>query len=151
MKKGDFLVCFGVLFLGIAVSASPVFADCRWHSKGGTLEGKFFHKAHSLMQHQDEIGLSEEQIESVKMQKREVKKTMLMRNAEIEILAVDINAKLREYPVDEKALSDLVSQKADLEKERAVAMVKAFAQLKNTMTEDQYMAMKEIWKEQRKS
>ena len=112
---------------------------------GWKLQDKFFYKAHYMLENKDAIGLSEDQVQSIKQQKTDVKKLLISRGAEIELLEVDIETQMHAYPVDETALTNLVEQKFRVKQSQALELAKAYAKLRNTLNEDQNNALKELW------
>jgi len=109
-------------------------------------EMEIFHKAHFILKNQEELGLSEEQVERIKGLKIEVKKELIKRRAEIEILAVDIKAKMHEGEIDIKAVNKLIDKKYELKKEKAKYLIKTYVELKSILTEEQKQSLKAIWR-----
>ena len=145
---GVFLVAAGP-----GVEASQHAQKC--HKKGGdyssqkghkSLEQKFYKKVHFLMQHQEEIGLSEEQIESVREIKHKLKKDIIARDAEVDTIKVDIYAKLYDKKVDVEGIKQLIDQKYEFKKSKAKAVVEAYAAVKDLLSEEQYETMKKVWR-----
>jgi len=146
-----------VLVFGMLAHA----ADAGGHGKGKGchrkgLEGKFSHKAHFLLKNKEELGLSDEQIGKIKDLKINAKKDSIRKNAEIEILAIDIKTGLWKDTVDSEALGKLIDQKYEIKKEKAKSAVNAYAALKNVLTEAQKdklkgLCKKGIQKERKKS
>lgn len=152
MKKN--IVFFSGLFLLLfAFSIQPsLYADhCPYSAHDHrSLEAKFFHKAHFLIENQEKIGLTEDQIKTIKALKTDVMKNLLRQEAEIEVLAIDVQAKLWEDPVNVEETNKIIDQKYELKKAKTKSLVEAFAKLKGTLTEDQKNAMKAVWKKHRK-
>jgi hypothetical protein len=109
------------------------------------LEKMLFYKAHFILGNQEELGLSEDQVKTIKSLKLETKKSLLRQNVEIEVLALDIKAKLWEHPIDREGINKLIDQKYELKKAKAKSLIDAFAKLKATLTEEQMKKGKEIW------
>ena len=122
--------------------------------KGGhhemKLSDKFFHKAHFLLMNEKELGLSEDQVQAIKDLKHETKKYYIMQAAKIDVIKVDIKSELYTYPIDVEAIDPLVDQKYDLKKAKAKYIIKAFADLKAVLSQEQYDKMKEIWYSQKR-
>ncbi len=112
----------------------------------GSLEEKISDKAHFLMKNQEELGLSDAQIAQVKDLKMNTKKDMIKRDAEIEILALDIKSALYGDTIDTKAVNTLIDKKYDLKKEKTKVLVGAYAALKEILTKEQKEKMKDLWK-----
>lgn len=139
------IVC--VLALFFLVANQIAYADSS-HDKYGhrDLEGKFFHKAHFVLSNGDELALSEEQEEAIRELKIELKKKLIRQEAEIDIAAVDIRAELMEDTVDLESVKPLVDKKYALKKEKAYSLVEAYAELKDTLNEEQKQTLKDLWR-----
>ena len=74
------------------------------------------------------------------------KKDIIRKEAEIEIICLDIKAGMSEDPIDTNAVNKLIDKKYELKKEMAKSFVDGCATLKNTMTKEQKAKMKEIKK-----
>lgn len=131
-------------------------ADAEGHGKGKGchhkgLEGKFARKAHMILKNKEELGLSDKQVAKIKDLKIKVKKDLIRKNAEIEILALDIKAGLRKDAVQTDKVNKLLDQKYELKKEKAKSVVGGYAALKTILTEKQKEKMKDLWKKCGKS
>jgi len=151
MKKAIIMICL-VLTVSVALTGTPsAFAGshggkrCGYAKKDG-LEEKFMYKAHKIMKNSDELGLSDEQVDSLRALKVAAKKNWIRQNAEIEAIAVDIKAGLYENPVDAAALHRLIDQKYELKKQKSKDLITAYAQLKAMLTEEQWKTLKDLWK-----
>ena len=129
-----------VLSLGVilAVSAGISFAcdGGRKKSKGHhqNWEDKVEAKAHMILMNKDELELADEQVDKVKAAKRKAKKDLIKQNAEIEIIALDIKAKMWDEVVDTEAINTLIDKKYELKKEKAKSLVASYAELKSILT-----------------
>jgi len=110
--------------------------------KDMSLEDKFMMKAHMIKMSADEAGLSEEQVQKVKALKAETEKIIIRKNADIEVIKIDIWSKLYESPVDLNAVHALIDQKYEIKKEKAKAVAAAYVQLKGIPSEEQWDAIK---------
>ncbi len=163
MKSKKLSAAFVIAILTIFATASitpQAFADqgkskcslkagCKYSSdKGreGNLSCKVFKKAHFLKENQAEIGLSDEQVDQIIDIKFALKKDLVMKKAEIEVVKLDIKRSVYERTVDVEAVNDLIDQKYAIKSEKSKATVQALADIKNILTDDQYEAMKSIWK-----
>ena len=75
---------------------------------------------------------------------------LIKQNAEIEVLALDIESKMHDYQIDADAVKKLVAQKYELKKAQAQGLVEAIAKLKGNLTKDQYAKLKQMWEEGKK-
>lgn len=111
-----------------------------------SLKDQFYHKAHYILENQEALGLSEDQIEKIESLKLETKKGLILQEAEIEVLAIDIKSKLHEDTIDVKGIDALIDKKYDLKKANTKALIKSFADLKNLLTPEQKKTLKALWK-----
>ena len=152
MKKG--IAVAAIIILAIGILTPYGYADhCPMMKGGGQkdgLEEKFCHKAHFILENEEDLGLSDEQIGKIKDLKLETRKDLIKKDAEIETLALDIKAKLSEDVIDTKSAGELIDRKYELKKEKAKAIVEAIASLKNTLTEEQRKKLKGLWKKCKK-
>jgi len=136
------LVCFGLLAANVYAEAGHGKAKCgKWD-----FEKKFSHKAGWILKSQEDLGLSDEQVKKIKDLKYETQKDLIRKKAEIEIIAIDIKAKLHEDTIDAASINSLIDKKYDLKKEKAKALVGAYIALKDTFTEEQKAKLKDLWK-----
>lgn len=136
MKKKISLIAM----LALIFAVSNVFAYGELKKEEGKKkdwEEKFFHKAHFLCENKTELGLSEKQYKDIKALKIATKKELIMTNAEIEVIALDIKALMWEEPMDVKAIDKLIDKKYELKKEKAKTLVRAFAGIQETLSDKQ--------------
>lgn len=114
------------------------------YKKSG-MEDKFYMKAHFIMKHADEIGLSDEAKQDIKDLKMNLKKNLIRKEAEIDVLKIDIKAAMKDYPIDGAELQSLIDQKYTIKKEKASDIANAYTSLKNGLSQAQYNKLKEIW------
>ncbi|HDP16463.1 MAG TPA: hypothetical protein ENN16_01255 [Candidatus Omnitrophica bacterium] len=133
-----FLVCF-------VFSATHVYAE-RGKTKDGSgdMLGKFCQKVMLIVKNQEELGLSDVQVKEIKDLKMATKKDMIMKKAEIDVLALDIKAGLWEDEIDVTALNGLVDKKYEIKKEKAKSLIAAYASLKGMLTKEQQVKLKEL-------
>ena len=156
-KKTFWIVVVGGLAL-MALCAAPAGANppscgggmeeggpCPGQKKG--LEEKFMKKARMLLEHGDELKLSEEQVGKIRALKHEVKKDIIMKDAQIEVVGLDLKALLRDDTMDVDRANALIEQKYDIKKAKAKLLVKALADLKNILTDEQKKAAQGLYKE----
>lgn len=111
---------------------------------------QFYHKAHYILENQEALGLSEDQIAKITSLKTEIKKNLILQEAESEVLAIDIKSKLHEDTLDVKGIDALIDKKYDLERANTKALIKSFSELKNVLTPEQKKTLKTLWKESKK-
>ncbi|MFH1847184.1 MAG: hypothetical protein ABH869_06495 [Candidatus Omnitrophota bacterium] len=113
------------------------------------LEEKFSCKALFIMENEEELGLSEQQIDSIKELRMTAKKDIIRKKAEIDIVGLDIKKELWEDTINVAVIDALIDQKYDFKKEKQKILIKAYASLKNVLTEDQKQKMKNIFKQKK--
>ncbi len=114
------------------------------------LEKKFYKKVHFLDDHQQELGLTDDQMQQVWDLKFRLKKSMIEHDARIDTAKVDIMRNLKQRNVDVEATNALVDQKYEAKAAKAKAMVQAYADLKNIVSDQQYETMKSLWREKKR-
>ena len=118
-------------------------------SHHGGLDDKFFHKAHFFYMNQEALGLSEKQVKAIKALKMSVKKELVTKGAEIELLKIEIKSLLYMPKIDTGAINKLIDKKYELKKEKAKFLVAKIAAIKAIPTEEQMVKAKSIWLKQR--
>ncbi|MEW6535335.1 MAG: Spy/CpxP family protein refolding chaperone [Candidatus Auribacterota bacterium] len=142
-------VTAAVLFLSTALYAGHGCQKCGGKGDGygkDSIEDKFFKKVHFIVENQDELGISDEQIAQIKKLKYDTKKAIISAEADIEIAAMDIKAALYEDAVDIPSVMALVDKKYEVKKEKSKTIISAYIGLKNMLTPEQKDKMKELWK-----
>jgi len=117
--------------------------SCELHQGLG---GKFFFKAHFILDHADEIGLTEEQQNDIRNLKNELKKNLIKQEAEIEVVKVDVDHLVHQNPIDTEVVNRLIDQQYEFEKAKSIKEVDAIARLKQILSAEQYEKMKELLK-----
>ena len=123
--------------------ASDIGCRCGKWDKGSS--DKIAMKAHFIMKNQEELDITDEQIAKIKDIKVEYKKNKLKMEADIDIIAVDINSLMYEDAVNTEAINKLIDQKYEIKKAKAKAMIDSYAKLKAVLTKDQLKDMKSLW------
>lgn len=135
------------------VAAAPVlsFADSRGGKGGGCCAKAkesgcmVTDKARMLLKNRDELGLSDEQVARIKELKLQYKKAMIAQQAAIDVVAVDIKAKLYADVIDTEAINALIDKKYEVKTGKAKAMVAAVAELKGLLTAKQRETLKTLY------
>ncbi|MFH1836752.1 MAG: Spy/CpxP family protein refolding chaperone [Candidatus Omnitrophota bacterium] len=136
-----------VMVLGLCLSAQAVYAEQgkgMGHEK--SLDEKIVCKAGMILTNKEDLGLSEEQAAKVKEIKVAVKKEVIRKDAEIEILKIDIMADMYADTINVEVVNALVDKKYDLKKAKAKYLVKAYADVGNVLTAEQKKSLKELCK-----
>jgi len=110
------------------------------------LGSKFFHMAHAIFENHVELGFSEENLHKVKDLKINTKKSLIRSTAEIDIVAVDIMAKMWEDSPDMAEINKLIDKKFTLKKESMKELLNAFLSLKKMLSKEQLRKLHGICK-----
>ncbi len=135
-----------------ALLAAPVAQADSWKkgSHHGDMKERFFKKAHMILKHQEELALSEETTEATLALKLKTKKEIIKKQAEIDLIAVDIKSELYADAIDLDRLNGLIDAKYAVKAEKAKAIAAAYAELKAQLSEAQWDTLKALKKEYRK-
>lgn len=139
-----------VLFLFL-FAASVVVPSA--YAKGGhkhSLEHKFNMKVKFILLHQDELNMSDEQVEVIKKIKMDLKKSMIRQKAEIEGIMVDFYSALHQDPIDIEAINALIDQKYEVKKIKMRGIVEAITNIKGNMSSEQRAQFKDMWMDYKK-
>lgn len=159
VRRGAVAGLVAVLVAAVAM-AGAVYADGSRHSKRdgkgacdqcGTshtaqLDEILFHKGHMILRSEQELGLSAEQVERVRAVMTEAKKRAIRDDAEIDVLDVDLMRELHKPTIDVQAARSSLEKKFDVKKSKSVALLQSLADLKATLTPEQYEKLKELYR-----
>ena len=115
------------------------------------LKAKFFNLAHSILENHHEIDLSEDNFQKVKELKIKTKKEFIKTCAEVEMMGIDIMAKLWDPNPDSNEINRLIEKKFEMKKERMKFLVNAFASLKKLVPKEQMEKLKKICRMEKSS
>lgn len=121
-----------------------------FHGEGehhSDFSGALLGKAYFLMQQEEALDLSEEQVQAIQAIKSEVKKSKIRHQADIDVLDLDIREKVRGKTVDTGSVQKLIDEKYDSEKAFQKNMVDSLAKLKGVLNEKQWETFKALKKE----
>ena len=143
------LISLGLVFLLLAVfSATELYAKECSHGKkeghGYDFGKKVLGKMHFAMANKEELALSEDQYQKIKALKIDIKKNLIKRKAEIDLLAIDLKSKLSEDTVDVEGANNLIDQKYELKKAKAKALVGSYVTFMDILTDEQKQKLKKI-------
>jgi Spy/CpxP family protein refolding chaperone len=149
MKKVFVVMTLAVMMF---FAGQAALADMRGCSIGGdnetsgavtlNLEDKFAMKAHFISDNAQELGLTEDQLSKVRDIKMKAKKMIIMKEAEIDVIELDIKSGLWQDNVDSAAIGVLVAKKYEIEKQKALAIVEACLAIRNVLTKEQMSKLK---------
>ncbi|MFC1576826.1 Spy/CpxP family protein refolding chaperone [Candidatus Omnitrophota bacterium] len=157
MKR--YLPVIGILALALVLTQTASFAGHGgWkgdHGKYGqckkSLEDKFEKKAQMICLHKDELGITDKQMDRIKELKTDLKKDLIMKKAEIDVLKIDIYSHLHKAEVDVEAVNKLIDQKYEAKKAKSKKIVESYAALKKVLTKEQMEKLKSIYHEKKKA
>lgn len=147
---------FILAFCALALVSTYALADscsmgkCDMMNKHGKMMSKmdrgdmFSCKARFIIEKASDLGLSDDQVEKVKTLKYSVKKNLVKKDADIEILALDIKEALGKDEVDLDAVNNLIDKKYAAKAERTKTTIEACINVKKILTKDQQKKLKEL-------
>jgi hypothetical protein len=150
MKK--WLIGLVALIIALGWMQSVSFAEMKGKmgAKGPhemSLEDKLFKKIHVIYEHQEEIGVSDEQMEQIKGIKTDLKKDLVKSEADIDVIKIDYKDALYQDEVDIDAVNKLIDQKYEVKKAKAKKVVAAYAQFKKILSKEQMEKLKDKYSE----
>ena len=117
MTRNKIMAIAIVLAIGLIQSAAFACGGkgCGKHdSKDMPLDKKLFKKLHMIYNHQDELGISDEQLAKIKELKIALKKDLIQRQADVDLLKIDIRSALYEDEVNLEEVNKLIDQKYEI-------------------------------------
>lgn len=146
MLAKRYIKVLGIMILVLMVASSSFAGG---HKKDGCgkkdWDSMLLKKMGICLKNQEEVGLTDKQFDAIKEAKYDFKKEIIKNEAEIDIIAVDIKSHLWEDKIDTSAVDKLIDKKYEVKKTKAKAFVAALANFKETLSDDQYKKMKEIY------
>ena len=100
-------------------------------------------KAHWMLENKTTLGLTDEQVNTIKALKMEMKKKQIRESAEMQIAMMDMKTKLKENPVDVEGLNKMIDQGMAAMTQSAKENVQAYSKLKAMISDDQWKKLKE--------
>jgi len=146
MNKKFGVIVFSILFLLTSVCLIDVYGDGTAKKHKKDFAEKVLWKAHFFLKNQDELKLSDEQIRQIKDLKVSVKKDLVKRGAEIDLMKIDIKSALYEDTINREAINKLIDKKYDLKRSKAKYLVGQYVALKSILTDEQTKEVKALWK-----
>lgn len=140
----------GIVALGLVMTLGGSTALAKSGYKKDSIKDKFFKKIKMMYVYQDEIGLSDEQMDKIKAIKIDLKKDLIMKKAQIQVIMVDVKAALYEDEINVEAVSALVDKKYEIKKAKMKKLIQAYADVKKILTQDQMDNLKKICMDQKK-
>jgi Spy/CpxP family protein refolding chaperone len=107
---------------------------------------KLMKKSGFILKHQSELGLTDEQVKTIKDIQLQAEKDKIQKTADKELFMVDLKSILSQDTIDVQAANALIDKNAANMSAGAKAGIAAYAKLKSTLTPEQVTKMKDIWK-----
>lgn len=121
-------------------------AGCSHASSHCPIASKFCAKVCWILEHKTELGLSDDQVAKIKALDLEVEKNSIRGMAEMKIFGLEIENRLHQEVIDVESIESMIDSGMAGMATGAKATVKAYAELKSIVTEDQKAKAKEIKK-----
>ncbi len=135
-----------IVFLGMTVFFdSPAFAHSMDHGQSQCpVANKFMMKAHFLLENKAELGLSEDQVKTIKALKLQMAKDNIRQGADMQTFMLDLNSSLSEDKVDVEGTNVLIDKGFASAMAAAKSNLDAYAKLKGLLTPEQITKMKAL-------
>jgi Spy/CpxP family protein refolding chaperone len=155
MKMKKYLILTTALALIVGLTQSVSFADKGYRHgereyEKKSIEGKFFKTIRLIYLYQDELKVSDEQLDQIKELKLALKKDLIRKKADIEVIKADIHSLLYEDEVDVAAVNRFIDQKYEIKKAKSKMIVESYANLKKVLTKEQMDKLRQIVRDQKK-
>jgi Spy/CpxP family protein refolding chaperone len=139
-------------FLGLTMFlSSPVFAHSM--DKGQSqcpIANKFMMKAHFLLENKGDIGLTDDQVKTIKDLQLQMEKDSIRQGADMKTFMLDLDSKLAEDKVNVEGTSALIDKSSAAAIASAKSNLDAYAKLKGLLTPDQVTKMKALHEKKEK-
>ncbi|MDD5449208.1 MAG: Spy/CpxP family protein refolding chaperone [Candidatus Omnitrophica bacterium] len=109
------------------------------------MDDLFFMKTHYILANGAEINLTEDQETKIKELVYSAKKAVIMQDAAIESLELDIMQAFMKSPIDVNAINGLIDNKYAAKASKAKDLVAAYVNLQKILTKDQQNKLKDMW------
>ncbi len=113
------------------------------------LSKMFFKKMHAIMENKTELALSPETFHKIKDLMIDTKKETIKAMADIEMILIDIKARLWDEKPDMADIEKLIDRKYSLKKESMKKLIEAFLTLKKSLSKEQMNQLHTIIKGQK--
>lgn len=98
---------------------------------------RFSRERRRIIRYAEVLGLNDRQLKKIDELKLSLEKEMVLLNARVEVIDIDLRAALGEDSIDMNRVKKLIDEKYDIEKRRVEGQANAFANLKNILSRDQ--------------
>ncbi|MGE0268163.1 MAG: Spy/CpxP family protein refolding chaperone [Candidatus Omnitrophota bacterium] len=142
--KTFILVLGGVLSLGIINPVGTAHAISYGNQSQDYISDKFVQKQRRILKNKEALGLNLKQTNKIEALKINLEKEMVLLDAKIEVINIELRSVLSQDTTDSKTVLDLIDQKSELEKTKAKAQAMAYLNLKDVLTPDQWVNLNNI-------
>jgi len=134
----------------MVVSPSVEARECKGKSGKSGLCDVTTKQAHFVLKNQDELELTEEQVTQIMIIKADAKKDAIQRQAELDIIDVDIRSQLWENEINEEEVLTLVTKKCQVLEAKQKTAVQSYISLKGILTGEQKEQVKQLQRTKKK-
>lgn len=129
----------------ILVIPGRVFANHVHPHEFHSFEDAYFEKVEFLMRHEKELALTDQQIQTIRDKKFEIKRQMIQSEAQIELAMLDVLKQLHNDVPDMDKIDTLIDNKIEVKRTLAKSLAQALVGMKNILTPEQKAKSKEIF------
>ena len=134
-----------MLFIGVFLLINAnLDAYAFW--KNNNSSSKFINKFEIILEASEQLKLSDAQIDKIEDEKISAQKALIMANANIESIALDIKVQLNKDKINMKTINKLIEEKYELKKNKNKRQVGAYARIKDILSKEQNKMLPEIFK-----
>ena len=148
------LIVIITLVLALGLMQAVAFAEKRGGYDRGkhhqkSIEGKFFKTVKMIHHNQEELNVNDIQLNQIRELTLALKKDVIRKKADMEIIAVDIRSLLYKDEIDVDAVYKLIDQKYEIKKAKMKKVVKSFSEMKIILTKEQREKLKDVARDKR--
>ena len=111
---------------------------------------KFMKKARFLLENKADIGLTDDQVKTIKELKLQMEKDSIRQSADMKTFMLDLKSKLAEDKVDVEGTNTLIDQNFAAASAAAKSNLATYAKLKSLLNSDQITKMKALHEQMEK-
>lgn len=131
------------LFACVSSSFAQDYLDKSEKYEGG-IRAKFFFKVDFILKNAKDIKINVDQEENMKKLVLKLKKFIILKEAEIETLYMDIDSELKKDTLYINAINSFIDKKYEVQKQKEKASVEAYVALDEMLDRDQKNRVKEL-------
>ncbi len=116
------------------ISGPPLTADY--------IMDRFNQERRRILRYAEVLGLNDRQLQKIAEVKLHMEKEMVLLDARIDVIDMDLRAELGEDTIDMNTIKKLLKEKYDIEMQRVEGQAAAYASLKSILSRDQRQQMR---------